>query len=382
MTKRKFRIGIDIRILCQEMSGVGRYVLKLLSGLKQHSDFEVVGFTDTPPRKEYAKHLDGFTWKTLEDNSSKKTWRNKILPNWLREHNIDLYHATWDKGIPLKSPCPTIMTIHDLYGLSNMSYWAWYQPKRIKLWLSMLRQAHATSAIITVSEATKSDITQKLFIASQKVNVTYLDCDKIKIQHIKQTFNISNLKKWNIKPSRYFISIAGILDSPRKNVINLIKGYKRFLESQASNKDFKLIIVGRYSQDAECLQIIDEAKLDDYVLLTKNLSDEDLYLLLANAKASITYSLLEGFGIPILEAFYLGVPVITSNTSSMKEIACNKTGLLVDPLNPQELADAFQLCCKNDLQEMTNRAKMRASEFSWDIFANNTIEIYKKHLKA
>ena len=164
--KSKTRIGFDVRILSQKMNGVARYALELLKFLREQEEIELYLFTDTPLRAEYSAFISGLPLLELKNKKLKRYWKNWILPWQLLKNNISLYHAIWDKGTPLVAHCPRLMTIHDLFVLSefqkNLRKW-------VKFFIVRFLEAHAAKVVFTVSEATKNDIEKKLGISSKKI---------------------------------------------------------------------------------------------------------------------------------------------------------------------------------------------------------------------
>ena len=130
--------------------------------------------------------------------------------------------------------------------------------------------------------------------------------------------------------------------------------------------------------------LIDKNGLRENVIFTGYLPDPVLYHLIKEAGFMVFASLFEGFGIPLLEAFFLGVPVITSNTSSMAEIASSGSALLVDPASENELAAAMTSLCGDPVlrAKLAENGRKRLRDFDWDITIKKTIYAYNEILKA
>ncbi len=166
------------------------------------------------------------------------------------------------------------------------------------------------------------------------------------------------MKKYKItKP--FFISVASL--EPRKNLKRIIKAFSSF------EKDYQLVLVGRSGYDN-----IPDAK---GLIKTGYVSEKDLACLYKESQALIFASLYEGFGLPILEAFYHGTPVVTSNVSSMPEVAGN-AGVLVDPLSIDSIKKGIKqaILHKDKLVEI---GKQRLEKFSWKQVSDQTIKVYQ-----
>ncbi len=362
------RLGIDARILSQPMNGVARYCINLLESLANESRFEIYLFSDTPIRDEYKQYIKDYKLVLSENRGLKKYWKDRILPGQLSEYKISLYHALWDKGTPLFCATPTVVSIHDLYPISKDNRSSGLR-KKISKFLSYFFSAHGAKRIFTVSECTKRDIAAKLFVRREKITVTYNDCAREHIKECAASGKSDPVIDEKLKGAPYFISIAGRLDDVRKNTPFLIRSYARFVKEHGLRH--KLVIVGQCNEDSPSLgelkNLVDSYDLKDMVIFTGYLEDDILYTLMAQAYAMIFVSLFEGFGIPILEAFFLGVPVITSNVSSMPEIASGGSALLVDPRDEKELSDGMHSLSSDAAlrTSLIEKGRARLDDFSW-----------------
>ena len=176
----------------------------------------------------------------------------------------------------------------------------------------------------------------------------------------------------------YFIYAGAI--QPRKNVHTLFKAFDLFKEKYKTNH--KLIIAGRFAWKTEEIKMVYEnLKYRDEVIFTNHLGRNELALLMGAAEALMYVSLFEGFGIPIIESFQCEVPVITSNVSSMPEVA-GKGALIVDPYNISEICEAMNTINSNI--ELRNNLLLKAKEqlqlFSWDNTASKLWKSIEKVL--
>lgn len=379
MKKEKTRLGIDARILSQPMNGVARYLILLLKSLAQKKEFDVFLFSDTPLREEYKEYFSGYKLILFDRPRLKKYWKNWVLPFHLFRHRIELYHSVWDKGVPLFSVCPVVMSIHDLYSISEENKAARKAKKRARH-ISLFFEAFKAKKILTISESTKTEIVGKLHVPPEKIVVTYLDCDR---QYIKNSVSgeDGHPLPCGLVGGKYFIGIIGRLDDVRKNAPFLIKSFSRFLE-RTPGAGYKLVLVGSYDAMSGSFialkKLVREHNIEEEVVFTGYVRDSVLYDLVRQSIAMIFTSTFEGFGIPILEAFTLGAPVITSGRSSMREIASGGSAILVDPASEEELASAMDSLCNDAAlrERLREFGYKRLGDFDWNITMEKIADVY------
>jgi glycosyltransferase involved in cell wall biosynthesis len=173
---------------------------------------------------------------------------------------------------------------------------------------------------------------------------------------------------------RPYILFVGTLE-PRKNIVSLLEAYRRISES----RDELLVIVGKKGWFYESIFTkVKELELNERVRFTGFVSEEEKFALIRHCRIFIYPSLYEGFGLPVLEALSMGIPTITSNISSMPEVA-GDAALLTDPGNIAAIAGAM-LRLLNDPEkrlELSVKAVRQASRFSWENTAQQTLALYK-----
>jgi glycosyltransferase involved in cell wall biosynthesis len=222
--------------------------------------------------------------------------------------------------------------------------------------------------IISISQSTKHEIVKFFNINKEKIKVIYCGFNKI-----------SNLsaEKVNLEFNKYFLFIGTIKE--RKNILGLVKAF--IILNKLKPKYYSLVIAGKHDKNSEyfknILKLIKYNKLENQILFTGHINDEQLKYLYQNSIALVFPSLLEGFGLPILEAMDCGVPVITSNFSSLAEVA-DKAAILVDPYDNQDICDNMLKVDEN--QELRSRlidaGYSRVNIFSWDKMAKEFIDLF------
>jgi len=374
------RIGIDARILGHPRSGIAVYVTNLVEQFLKHKDLEVILFGDRPICEEY-KYITDRVKTVIFGQAHRKRCAQFYLPGQLKKYKIDIYHATWNSAVPIFTRVPSVLTLHDIIPVMVPGYFT-KASKKIKFLLQTYFSLHKAAYVITVSECEKNTINKKMFINPKKIGVTYNAVDEI----FKKDSNFEQMqdcfKKYNIDYD-YIINGGGV-NQPKRNTVNLINA---FFEFSKKYPDVKLILVGdNRENNAYMLKVkktIAELELENKVVFLGQIVKEDVFLLLKGAKIMVFPSLYESFGIPILEAMAVGTPVISSDLSSIPEIA-GKAAKLVNSNFHDEIAKAMEeIYTDNDIKnQFIKLGKEKVKDFSWEKTAQETISIYRKVLNT
>lgn len=284
------------------------------------------------------------------------------IPRALRKMKADLFYSP-DGYLSLRSKVPQVVEFHDL----NFEHFPGDMPK-IHLWhykKYFPKFARKAERIVTVSEFSKQDIVDCYGVSPDKIDVAYNGVNEIFKPLPEPEKEVIRAKYSGGHP--YFMFVGSL--HPRKNLARLFTAFDRFKQRHAN--DVKLVIVGEKRWWTEPIQkAYDAMSCKDDVVFAGRLSAEDLHLVTAAALASVYVSYFEGFGIPILEAFRCDTPVITSNVTSMPEVA-QDAALLVDPFNEDAIAEAMaQVMDEGVRKELIEKGRLRAKDFSWDHAAN------------
>ena len=287
---------------------------------------------------------------------------------------IDLFHAT-DHHIPRLPDIPVLATLMDAIPLAHAE-WANTQFRSIKnkLWL------HATSwadHVVTISDFAKTQIAEHFNIAEQKISVVPLGVaprfyDRIDFSELQAVHKAHDLQR------SYFLCIGTL--QPRKNIQRVIDAYKSLPNVLQQAHD--LVIVGRNGWGSDQLvQQLRQFSPESGVRWLGSIPDLDKRALLQGATALVFPSLSEGFGLPVLEAFASQTPVITSNTTSLPEIA-NAAALLIDPYDTSAIAHAMQKLAESPslASQLRTHGLVRSRQYSWQNCAKRTTDIYQRML--
>jgi len=375
------KIAISTLVTPIDKSGIGNYVLNLLSSLQridhENEYFVFVGqdtrvlFALTSPNFHLIETRFRFEPRWIM-RPLYYVWQNTLVSRHLARCKVDLLH------LPNLCPLfirhrPTVVTIPDLTEHMVAKYTALRQAYRKMLPYLTARTA---SHIITISESSKNDIVSATGLDPSKVTVTHLAPG---IPNPGSADNLdSAIRRYGIG-ERYFLHVGGAL--PHKNLSGVISAYAT-LRAQ-HNVDYQLVLVGN-KNTAAAQRMIESAGLGGRgcVIQTGYITDEELSAIYCRASALVFPSFYEGFGLPILEAMVRGVPVITSKVSSLPEVA-GDAAMLVDPMRSDEIARAMHSVTKDRTlrNEMIERGRVQASQFSWERCASETINTYKSVLE-
>lgn len=288
-----------------------------------------------------------------------KWWYDVSMPRMAKRAGADVIFSP-DGFCSLTTSIPQVLAIHDLAflhfpeGISDVQrrYYVRNTPKFIR------KAKH----IVTVSQHAKADIQQHYPEAEGKISVIYNDADPL-FQPLE----------WNARESvkseltdgcEYFLYVGAI--HPRKNLVNLLKGFSWFKQRHKSN--MKLVLCGRQAwKNDHFLAQLSSYKYRHDVVLTGYLPQERLVAVIASAYAMVYPSLWEGFGLPVLEAMRSGVPVIVSDNSALPEIA-GDAGLCVNPLDHEAWGKAMGLMYKDEdfRKACIGKGHVNTARFSWE----------------
>jgi glycosyltransferase involved in cell wall biosynthesis len=365
------RIAVDARSLSHQLSGIGYFVKHMLDAIQQ-IDHKNRYYLISNGSITY--DLKNPKWSKVEGKRSKKLtstlWMQSYIPFILSQLNIDLFWGA-QHSLPLflSSRIKTVLDVYDLVHLLYPGTMAFNNlvTERLLMRLSFLR----SDSVITVSQSSVSAIQKYYGIDAHKINLIYPGTPVFPEQ-------VECMGEGNDFPFRYFLFV-GTLD-PRKNFERLFKAYEL---TQPQNHGVRLVFVGGAGwKNKGFLAMLKTHPLSRYIHFPGYVPRERLRYYYNNALCLLFPSLYEGFGFPILEAMSCGTPVITSNTSSMPEVA-GDSAILVDPYDEKALAEAMVKVMKNKALRETLSMKgfERVKEFSWEASAIKTIEVFEKTME-
>ncbi len=365
-------VGIDVTSLIYGR-GVSRYTANLVRALLRYTDVSVSVYGVSLRRYKNLLYLvdelekEGrFKHRVLRHvpvELVERLWQMGLSP--IRKHlkDIDLFHS-WDWLQPPDKDLPLVSTIHDL---AILKYPETAHPKVLKAHRRSWRVLKEKNAhIITPSNATKKDVIKYLDIAPRQVHVVYEALPEPLFVLARKLTEDDVLKvKEKFKLKKPFLLFVGTTE-PRKNLKHLLQAWEPL------KKDYDLVIAGAAGWD----------KLDKNIPGVKFLgpvSDLELAVLYTEAKVFVYPSLYEGFGLPILESFYFGTPVVTSNNSGMIEVAGNAAEL-VDPASSESIRTGIlKILNETKDEEEVRRQRMiiRGQMFNLRQMGLETAKVYQ-----
>jgi len=368
--KRKARLLFDGRVLSENsITGIHRYANELLKALPSkisEIDIQIIGCQDsTIP--------EGVTKIPISLPLSDHERAEKIVGLSSTLEQSDLIYSPY-YPVPRKRKAKAILTIHDLIPLVHPE---WFDnPSTLRFFEKNLREsAKCVDKIIADSHCTKRDILKFYDIEEEKVEVIHLAPSSIFKNTQDCNFPFNNDTPKIVSENRpYFLSVATL--EPRKNLVRTIKAFELFRDSE-KNLEAALLLVGKSGwKNEELLKTFNNSRYKDSIFFTGYLSDKALISVYQQALAFIYPSLYEGFGLPVLEAMSSGVPVITSNNSSLAEIATD-AALCCDPYSVEEIAVSIERIAESQTlrQNLAALGIQRSNKFSWEKTAKETAKV-------
>lgn len=271
---------------------------------------------------------------------------------------VDVFHA-WEELIPPSYKTPIVATIHDL-AIFKFSELAHPQTKE-RHTLALQRLTHYGSHCIAVSQQTKNDLMEMFSFAEDHVHVIPEALPVESIIDEKDLLSVTDLEKLGLKRP-YFLWVGA--NEPRKNLNRIIEAWRNY------SHDFDLVLAGSNG--------LTSLKPEQGLKIVSSPSRQQLGSLYKHAAVFVFPSLYEGFGLPILESFHYGCPVVTSNNSGMSEVA-DDAGFLVDPYEIDSIRHGIDEALeKGKLPLRQKKMQTRVSSYSWAKSATQTLEVYRQ----
>lgn len=366
------KIGFDGKRATNNLTGLGNYSRSLISNLitffPQNQYFVYSEKVKNIPQiNDFLKSKSISLKKPL---SKHLFWRSYGIKKNIVGDDIDLFHGL-SHELPLginKLNIPSVVTVHDLIFIKFPQYF-----KPIDRFIYRLKCEYAckhATKIIAISERTKLDLIEIFNIDSKKIEVVYQSCDdafKIPVSpEKKQTV----AAKHNL-PEHYVLSVGTI--ETRKNLLTIIKALPKV------NDHYKLVVVGKKTKYFQL--VIEEIKalnLDNKVIFLDNVPFDDLPAIYQMATVFVYPSIYEGFGIPIIEALYSGVPVVAATGSCLEE-AGGDHSLYVSPFDSEAFSKAINLLIDDGdfRKEVTSNGLSFVEKFETRSIANDLMKVYK-----
>lgn len=365
------KIGVDARNLVPKLSGIGRYVLETSRHLSQLGHEVYLYLPEPPSDQNMLPQAASVDISIFKGALSRIVWGNSYLPLKAKKDKIDvLWGPAHRLPIMSVSGIPQVVTIHDLvwqHASSTMRFQGWMAERAF-----MKPSIKRAERVVAVSNATKQSLSELYPWSQNKIDVVYPGCTPF-----TPDSNSVDLKRLEL--DRPYVLFVGTLE-PRKNLLRLLESFAAL--SDDTRSELLLVIAGGQGWGLSDLTTeISRLNIASSVRLTGFVSDEELGKLYRDARFLAMPSLYEGFGFPIIEANQLGVPVLTSNTSSMPEVG-GDAALLVDPTSVSSISDGLRkLATDNALHtQLANSAQTNAAKFDWCRSAHQLTDVFLRAL--
>lgn len=363
------RIGIDARLWNQ--TGVGRYIRNLVWQLQKiDKKNEYILFVQEDVAIQALRIKHNKNWRVVRVDIP---WHSIVeqfkFPRILEKEKLDLMHFPYF-SLPIFYRGLFVVTIHDLIinhfptGKASTLPLPFYYAKRF-MYLRILQHAvQDAKKIIVPLQAVKDDVIQTLQVSRAKIVVT------------QEGSNLIETKKGNIKKdkkSNYFLYVGNAY--PHKNLERLIEAFVQFRNE--TKADIKLVLVGK--DDYFYKRLRKQIESDSSIEIRHNVNDEELFILYQHARAFISPSLMEGFGLPPLEAMSASCPVLVSDIPAFREV-CQDVAFYFDPTNISALKKQMQFMYNLDQRTKQKHiidGLVRVKDFSWEKMAEETKKVYE-----
>lgn len=367
------RIGFDAKRLFFNRSGLGNYSRSTVKLLSEHfKENKYLLFTPKHGNRE------GFS---LEDNMQvvmpsgiysvvPSLWRSYAMASSLRREKLDIYHGLSNE-LPYDiraARCRSIVTMHDLIFVR---YPELYKPADVALYKQKYgRSCRKADKIIAISQQTRDDLVELWGIPEQKIEVVYQGCNPIFYQEATPQTKAAVRTKYSL-PERYILSVGSIEE--RKNLLLTV-------QAMAMGKiDIDLVACGKHTPYADrVMNYAQQAGIAHRVHMLHNVNFEDLPAIYQMGCVMVYASIFEGFGIPILEGFNSGVPVITSQGGVFPETG-GDAAMYVDPQSVDSMINAIRTVTENSAlrEEMITKGYAYRERFREHHIAENMMRVYR-----
>lgn len=366
------RIGVFVLMAGREAGGPETYeveMLRALAGIDSRNEY-IIYCTGTEAPRAIGVQQPNFSYRVLYP-SARSLSVPVTLPIQAVRDGIDVLHSTFTP--PPLAPLPKVLTLHCLSSFVHPEYYASWVKWRLN-GLLRIGMRHAAS-VLCVSQATADDVHERFRVPRERLSVTYNGVDD-RFRPVPSAVAARTVRD-ELGVSGPFALFLGKLE-PRKNVIRLIEAFARF--RRETGTETSLVLAGHQTAVTPAIdEAIERLGLADAVKRPGYVSPRTLPALYSAARMFLLPSLWEGFGIPIVEAMACGTPVVTSNVTSLPEVA-GDAAVLVNPYSVDSIAEGMALVDSDSelRRSLIGKGLERARAFTWQNCASETLRVYDR----
>ncbi len=364
------RIAFDVSHIQKNRAGIGRHAFQLIKALlaeDKTNEYILHGWSFGIDKKAISRLANSRTKLSIAQipGDVKRFYWNKLRTPNIEKFigNIDLFHSSEPFLPPTNSR--TICTVHDL---AYKKFPELFESKVVEADEFVQRSVQAADAVIVPSQQTRVDLIEMMSVDAKKIHVVNLPPDEI-FSSTKTSSDLLVKEKFFL--AKPYILFVGTIE-PRKNIPSIVKAF----ESVPERVD--LVLVGKKGwHTEESFRAINSPAVKARIHYLEYVTDEELASLYRQALCFVYPSIYEGYGFPLLEAMASGIPIITSNNSSMRELA-DGVALLVNPTSVDDLAEAMNMLVGDEVRrvEMRQRGMHIVEQYTAERVAKSVLNIY------
>jgi glycosyltransferase involved in cell wall biosynthesis len=372
------KIGIEgQRLFRAKKHGMDMVALELINNLQKiDNQNEYIVYVNPDEDKDCLKETDNFKIVELEGGSY-PNWEQRALPKAALKDGCDILHCTSNTA-PIRSKVPLVVTLHDIIymeknPLTQKGFTTYQKFGNFYRRFVVPRIIKKSKRIITVSNYEKNRIAEFFGLKDKRLVAIYNGVS----EHFIKTENQEWLNQMKTKyelPNKFLFFIGNT--DPKKNTPGVLKAFSSFIKQ--SEEKIPLVMPD-YNRDHlnAILEQIGDKDLINHIHLTGYIDNKELPAIYNLCEIFLYPSNRESFGIPMLEAMRCGVPVITSNTSSMPEVS-GGAAYIVNPAEPEEITNGIFTLLKDDKMraELVSKGYENAKKFSWENMAKDVLSLY------